>query len=427
MELADRIIQYVQQHGQVTTAQLLSSMGAPSSTLFHQLNKLTTSGQLVKVGQRRNASYKLGQGQPAVTGLTPQVATPVLPLAGPAPTPEVVIIKEVKAVKAAPNQIQPLGQELLPNWCQKFGIDPAVVISRYEAVRGFIPGLSPRGRSSAKKKLLAALYSGLVLVLCFLSVWATGTRSKPMRWLKIAGLILIVGIIYMAITQNHRFTPHQNPTYGSTRYEGELIKLQEQLSDTQNQLNDAQNQLSKTKEESANNQSQLKEQLSTAQSQLSDSQSELRKTTQDLQADLRQLKEQLSNTQDELAKTKEQLTQEQEQRKNEVSTGQAPYKPPEGGSTGQVGISQIIDWTKQGVPPDVIIKSIKDSRSHYTLTPEDIYYLKKQGVSDSVIEAMSNQANSTDAQVPRQGPYNKSTGQGLVQKVKGFITNMGGL
>ena len=349
MELADRIIQYVQQHGQVTTAQLLSTMGAPSSTLFHQLNKLTTSGQLVKVGQRRNASYKLGQGQPAVTGLTPQVATPVLPLAGPAPTPEVVIIKEVKAVKAAPNQIQPLGQELLPNWCQKFGTDPTVVTARYEVVRGFIPGLSPRARSSAKKKLLAALYSGIVLALVFLSVWATGSGSKPMRWLKIVGLILITGIIYMVVFHGYRFNPHRNPTNQSARYESELIKLQEQLSASQEET-------AKLKDQLADNQSQL---------------SQLKDQLASNQTDLSQTKQQLQSTQSELDKTKDQLNSNQQQ------------------------LSQQQEQDKN--------------------LQEQLRSKEEQ------IQSLQQKVTNTQESAP------KDSQQGALQKLKGFITNMGGL
>ena len=439
MDTSGKILEHITTHGQATSKQLIDSLGIAERTVRHNLANLVASGKLVKVGIRPNVIYSLSQpGQPVQSVAPQNTATPQTAVTTPA--------QEVKAVKAAPNQIQPLGQEFLPNWCQKFGIDPAVVISRYEAVRGFIPGLSPRGRSSAKKKLLAVLYSGIVLTLVFLSVWATGTGPKPMRWVKIAGLILIAGIIYVIVFQPHRFTPHQSRLW---RDQEETAKLKEQLADNQNQL-------SQVKEQLASNQAdlnQMKEQLLSAQGQLNDSQSESRKTTEQSQTDLRQMNEKLSSSQDELAKTKEQLTQEQEERKNlegQIKTLQEENQHlskalrPDSGqaqadtqrliqqvstevSTGQVTISQIIDWTKEGVPANVIIKSVKDSRSHYTLTPEDIYYLKKQGVSDSVIEAMSNQANSTDAQVPRQGPYNKSTGQGLVQKVKGFITNMGGL
>ncbi len=61
MELAEKIVQYVQQNGQVTTSQLLNSIEAPQSTIFYQIKKLTASGQLVKVGKRPNVSYKLNQ------------------------------------------------------------------------------------------------------------------------------------------------------------------------------------------------------------------------------------------------------------------------------------------------------------------------------------------------------------------------------
>jgi uncharacterized protein YcfJ len=54
----------------------------------------------------------------------------------------------------------------------------------------------------------------------------------------------------------------------------------------------------------------------------------------------------------------------------------------------QLTMQQIVDWTKQGVSSDEIISKIKAANPKYSLTADDIDYLKKQGVSQRVIETM---------------------------------------
>lgn len=54
----------------------------------------------------------------------------------------------------------------------------------------------------------------------------------------------------------------------------------------------------------------------------------------------------------------------------------------------QITIQQIVDWAKQGVSSDEIISKIKAANPKYSLTADDIDYLKKQGVSQRVIETM---------------------------------------
>jgi hypothetical protein len=55
---------------------------------------------------------------------------------------------------------------------------------------------------------------------------------------------------------------------------------------------------------------------------------------------------------------------------------------------GQVTVQQIVDLTKQGSTGDDIIAKIKATNSRYSLTADDLAYLKKEGVSQRVIEAM---------------------------------------
>jgi hypothetical protein len=54
----------------------------------------------------------------------------------------------------------------------------------------------------------------------------------------------------------------------------------------------------------------------------------------------------------------------------------------------QLTMQQIVDWTKQGVSSDEIISRIKSANPKYSLTADDISYLKRQGVSQRVIETM---------------------------------------
>ena len=53
-----------------------------------------------------------------------------------------------------------------------------------------------------------------------------------------------------------------------------------------------------------------------------------------------------------------------------------------------VTMQQVVDWTKQGMSGDDIISKIKAANASYPLTADDIDYLRKQGVSQRVIEAM---------------------------------------
>ncbi len=56
--------------------------------------------------------------------------------------------------------------------------------------------------------------------------------------------------------------------------------------------------------------------------------------------------------------------------------------------TGQLTMQQIVDLTKQGVSSDDIISKIKAAKPTYALTEDDIAYLRKENVSQRVIETM---------------------------------------
>ena len=54
----------------------------------------------------------------------------------------------------------------------------------------------------------------------------------------------------------------------------------------------------------------------------------------------------------------------------------------------QPTMTEIVNLTKNGVSSDEIIAKIKAANSKYSLTAEDLGYLRKEGVSQRVIEAM---------------------------------------
>jgi uncharacterized protein YcfJ len=58
------------------------------------------------------------------------------------------------------------------------------------------------------------------------------------------------------------------------------------------------------------------------------------------------------------------------------------------GSMETVTLQKVVDLTQQGQSGDEIIAKINASHSSFSLTKDDVDYLRKQGVSQRVIEAM---------------------------------------
>ncbi|MFA5156456.1 MAG: glycine zipper domain-containing protein [Candidatus Omnitrophota bacterium] len=57
-------------------------------------------------------------------------------------------------------------------------------------------------------------------------------------------------------------------------------------------------------------------------------------------------------------------------------------------NSNQMTQQQIVDLTKQGVHENVIIDKIRLTNSKFSLTADDVAYLKQQGVAQKVIDAM---------------------------------------
>ena len=67
---------------------------------------------------------------------------------------------------------------------------------------------------------------------------------------------------------------------------------------------------------------------------------------------------------------------------------QQPAPAMQTANPNQMGMQQIVDFTKQGINENVIIDKIRLTNSKFNLTPSDITYLKQQGVSQNVINVM---------------------------------------
>jgi uncharacterized protein YcfJ len=65
-----------------------------------------------------------------------------------------------------------------------------------------------------------------------------------------------------------------------------------------------------------------------------------------------------------------------------------PTQATQAQASTQITMQQIVDWSKSGVSSDEIISKIKAANPKYSLTADDISYLKNQGVSQRVIETM---------------------------------------
>ena len=68
----------------------------------------------------------------------------------------------------------------------------------------------------------------------------------------------------------------------------------------------------------------------------------------------------------------------------------AAYSQPAYSSQSTTGLSmrEIVELTRERVSSEEIIAKIRATRSHYALTSDDIAYLKREGVSQRVIETM---------------------------------------
>lgn len=73
------------------------------------------------------------------------------------------------------------------------------------------------------------------------------------------------------------------------------------------------------------------------------------------------------------------------------------------------GVSQVVELAQAQVNDATIVNYVQNSGVAYSLKANDIIYLKQQGVSDTVVNAMLNQHNSTASAEIAAAPANNST------------------
>lgn len=88
-----------------------------------------------------------------------------------------------------------------------------------------------------------------------------------------------------------------------------------------------------------------------------------------------------------------------------------PNTPATAGPYLSPATSQILQLTQAKVSDSTIIAYVENSSTMYGLNADQIIYLKQQGVSDGVINAMLNQSSRVGAAIPAQMPPS-TDGQG---------------
>jgi hypothetical protein len=86
-----------------------------------------------------------------------------------------------------------------------------------------------------------------------------------------------------------------------------------------------------------------------------------------------------------------------EAKQKEAAVAWAAQNPP-------LTLPDIVQMTQQHISDEIIIRQIEVTRSYYNLHPEDIGYLKSQGVSDQVIFVMQSRRAGGDATVVQGRP-----------------------
>ncbi|MCD6539667.1 MAG: glycine zipper 2TM domain-containing protein [Candidatus Omnitrophica bacterium] len=73
---------------------------------------------------------------------------------------------------------------------------------------------------------------------------------------------------------------------------------------------------------------------------------------------------------------------------SQIEKEKTPPSAPQYSNSNQLTLNQIIEMTQQGVSPAVIIDRIYLTNSYFKTTPQDIDYLRSQGVSPEVVKVI---------------------------------------
>ena len=354
MNIGDGILEYIKTSGQATAKQILERIKAPERTIFHQLAKLTKSGQIVKEGKRPYVSYRLasnvgvGSPDPIVKG----GETPPLP------------------IQQSPPPIIQLGPLLF--WCNKLGIDPELATKCHNETYEWIFGNS-YGLYRIPLGIVGRLMDILLWVLALKLVWIWKLKAVLMPWQRklLIGVVIVLlvgGVAYHQYSKNH-----------SSKLPASVI-VQDSFGDNY-QLKVSQEDLKLAKdqiESFSKERSGLTRQIEEAQQEKGRLEEELQKS----QDKSRGLETQLNLLKEQVNKSENERKLETGQMKIKESSNQALRQ-----SVAQVTMKDVIDWTKAAVPQATIIQRVKAGFS-YKLIPMDVDYLKQNGVSEEVIKAM---------------------------------------
>ena len=70
------------------------------------------------------------------------------------------------------------------------------------------------------------------------------------------------------------------------------------------------------------------------------------------------------------------------------------------------GVDDVLKLSRSSINEDIILNYIQNSGTIYNLAPQDIVYLRNQGVSDRVVGAMLNQRKQVEAAAAQSAPQN---------------------
>jgi hypothetical protein len=84
---------------------------------------------------------------------------------------------------------------------------------------------------------------------------------------------------------------------------------------------------------------------------------------------------------------------------SEAVSARAPEATP---ANLPAGVEDVVKLTRAQVGDDVTLNYIRNSGTVYDLAPKDVLYLKSEGVSDQVIQAMSDQGKNVPAETVAQ-------------------------
>ncbi len=85
------------------------------------------------------------------------------------------------------------------------------------------------------------------------------------------------------------------------------------------------------------------------------------------------------------------------------------------------GVSQIVQLSKANISEDTILTYVQNSGNNYGLDANQIVYLKQQGVSDPIVNAMLNQRNNTAATQTASAPVNYAQPTTYVQAAPTYV------